>query len=110
VLPPLHAHFLQTGAEDGDPPPCLPPVQLELRLTRAPEPDGARARSARLLGESRPHAGEPRKQVLVLSELDLQLAFPCLRVLAEDVQDEPGPVDDMYPVPQRRLELPQLTG
>ena len=39
------------------------------------------------------HAGA--EEVLELGELDLGLAFPTLRVLGEDVEDQRGPVDDL---------------
>src|SRR5690606_2978116 len=40
-------------------------------------------------------AAQPRQKVLELRELDLRLALATLRVLAEDVEDHRGAVDDL---------------
>ncbi len=59
-------------------------VDFELGLARA-----ARADSAALAGEVRPHAGEARGEgALQLRELDLEAALARARALGKDVEDE----------------------
>ena len=53
-------------------------------------------------------AAQPRQQVLHLRQRDLRLALPAPRVLGEDVQDQPGPIDDLDL--DHVLELAQLAG
>ena len=43
----------------------------------------------------RPRAGQPRQLVLELGELHLEPALVGLRMLGEDVEDQPAPVDDL---------------
>ena len=57
-------------------------------------------------GQVRPEPGEPREQVLELRQLHLELAFPALGALREDVQDKLRAVDD--PEIQGRLQVPLL--
>ena len=52
-----------------------------------------------------PVAGEPRHEVLQLSQLDLQLAFPGAGPLGEDIEDERCAVDDL-----RSENLFQISG
>src|SRR5208337_180001 len=93
-----------------DPSPCLPAVELELCFTRSAQPDKPRPCAAGLLRKPGPEACQPREQVLILGQLHLELSFPRVRMLAEDVQDEPGPVDDPDSVTQRHFELLLLPG
>src|SRR5207247_6914806 len=87
---------LAPALEVLEPPPKLPnaascqsPVGLELRLARAAGPDPA-AQALEVL----PHPSHPRKVVLELGQLDLELALGALRMLGEDVEDELGAIDD----------------
>ena len=59
------------------------PVDLELRLTRAP----ASADASGLLAQLLAPAPQPRQEVAQLRELDLHHAFLARRVLGEDVED-----------------------
>ena len=61
-----------------------------------------------LAHEVAPHTGQPRQQVLVLRELDLELALARARPLGEDVEDEAGAVEDLDA--QLLREHPQLRG
>ena len=65
---------------------------------------------SRLLGEACPHAGQAWQQVLVLGELHLELSFARVRVLGEDVEDQPGAVDDADALPECRFQLLLLPG
>ena len=73
-------------------------VELDLRLTRTA---GAHARAARadlatgLTAHGVTPSAKSREQVFELRELDLGLALTALGVLAEDVEDHRGPVDDL---------------
>ncbi len=60
-----------------------PPVGFELRFARAPQAD-----TALLPLEVGPAANEARSEMLVLSELDLQLSFEGRGALREDVEDQ----------------------
>jgi len=55
--------------------------------------DGAEA--AALAGEVGPETGEPREQILETGELDLELAFAGAGTVAEDLEDERSPVEDL---------------
>ncbi len=66
-----------------------PPVGLELGLARP-----AHADAALLPLEVGPAAHQPRRQVLELRQLDLELALRAVRALREDVEDQAGAVDD----------------
>jgi hypothetical protein len=73
-------------------------VELDLRLTGTA---AAHALTAGGLTTGLPRhrlapASEAREQVLELRELDLRLALAALRVLAEDVEDHRGAVDDLH--------------
>ena len=65
-------------------------IELELRFARTAQAD----RAAALALQMRPAAHEARRHVLQLRELDLQLAFVRARALREDVEDQPGAIDD----------------
>ena len=88
-LPFLAAHLalpldaLEAVAQVADPPAHEPPVGFELRLAGTPQAD-----AALLPLEVGPAAHEPRREVLVLRELDLELAFERRGALREDVEDQ----------------------
>ena len=88
-------------AQKGDPAPGHPAVGLELRLAGAPRADAA-AEALEVL----PHASHPRKVVLELRELDLELALRRSRMLGEDVEYQLRPIDDAQL--ERVLEAPLL--
>src|SRR6478752_5663630 len=85
----LAAQLAQPLAEERDAAACQAPVRLELRLARATGADPA-AESLEVL----PHPPHPRKVVLELRELDLELSLGADGVLGEDVEDQLRPVDD----------------
>ena len=67
-----------------------PAVGLELALAGSAGADAAAG--ARQVG---PQPGQARQLVLELGELDLEAALVGLRVLREDVEDQPAAVDDL---------------
>ena len=73
-------------------------IELDLRLTRSAR-SHARAARADLTTGLATHRVTPtaqsRQEVLELRQFDLGLALAALRVLAEDVEDDRGPVDDL---------------
>jgi hypothetical protein len=100
---PLLADVLDALLHLGDAGPDDPPVGLELGLAGTPRPDPAAG--PRQVG---PQTREARQLVLELGELDLEAALVGLRVLGEDVEDEPAPVDHLDR--EQLLERPLLRG
>src|SRR6185369_2293836 len=80
-----------------------PAVGLELRLART-----AQADAALLALEVGPAADEPRGEMLVLRELDLELTFERRGSLREDVEDQTVAVEDSRL--ERDLEIALLSG
>ena len=104
-LCPLGAHHRAARADVGEPAPKRrdpvarqPAVGLDLGLARSPRADSA----AEAL-QVRPQAAHPRKVVLELRQLDLQLAVRGVGVPREDVENHRGAVDHRHP--ERRLEV-----
>jgi succinyl-diaminopimelate desuccinylase len=79
----------KTLLQQRDPRPCETAVRLELAFARAAGPD---ATTEAL--EVVPHPAHPRKVVLELRELDLELPLRAPSVLREDVEDQLGAVDN----------------
>ena len=102
--------LLELLAELGDLGVDATPVGLDLRLTGTTATDALTAGDAAtgLAGEVATPAAEALLHVAELRELDLGLALLGLRVLGEDVEDQPGAVDrlDLELV----LEVAQLAG
>jgi hypothetical protein len=67
------------------------PVGLDLCLAGTAQETEAAA----LPLEVGPAADEPAPLIFEMGELDLQLAFTGMRPLAKDLEDQPGPVDDL---------------
>ena len=65
-------------------------VDFQLRLTHTSK----NPPSAPLPLQVGPAAHKPRRRVLKLCELDLELTFVALRALGENVEDQPRTVDD----------------
>jgi hypothetical protein len=84
------AHLLQLALQAGDLVADEAAVRLELRLAGA---TGADPPLQTL--EVRPLARQPRQEVLVLGELDLEGSLAGVGVLGEDVEDEGGAVEDL---------------
>ena len=90
-------HALDVAAQLGDLRVDAATVELDLRLTGAARADALTAShpTTGLPGHRLTPTTQAREEVLELGELDLGLAFPTLRVLGEDVEDQRGPVDDL---------------
>ena len=73
-------------------------VELDLGLTGAPRPHAVSSSdlATGLAGHRFTPTAQSREQVLELGEFDLRLALPALRVLAEDIEDHRGAVDDLH--------------
>src|SRR5690606_3457508 len=74
-------------------------VEFELRLTgtaRAHAGACAADLPTGLPGHRLAPPAQAREEVLELREFDLRLALAALRVLAEDVEDDGGAVDDLH--------------
>ena len=102
---------LELAAQLGDLGVDAAPVGLDLGLTGTTATDAAAVgadAATGLAGEVATPAAQPLLHVLQLGELDLRLALLGLRVLGEDVEDQPGAVDrlDLELV----LEVAQLAG
>ena len=102
------AHLFQLLAELLDLAPDVAAVGFELGLAGAARTYGGGSSRGGLAHEVAPHTGQPRQQVLVLRELDLELALARARPLGEDVEDEAGAVEDLDA--QLLREHPQLRG
>ena len=95
------ADILDGAREGADPPPNLPAVGLQLRLTRAARSDPAAQPRQRRAG---PH--EPGQEIFQLRQLNLELTLTGARTAGKDVENELCAVDD-FPV-QRPLQIPEL--
>src|SRR5262245_35523808 len=71
-----------------DPPGNPAPVGLQLRFSRSPGTN-----TATQPGHLRATAGQPGKQVIQLSQFDLEPAFSRSRAGGKDVQNQLRPVD-----------------
>jgi hypothetical protein len=71
-----------------DSPTDEPPIGLELSLTRT-----AQADTALLPLEMSPAAHQPRREMLVLRQLNLQLSFEGRGALRKDIEDQPVTVE-----------------
>ena len=87
---PLPPDGLDLALEAGDAVADEASVGLELRLAGAAGADGAFEPL-----EVAPLAGEPRQEVLVLRQLDLEAAFAGPGTFGEDVEDEGSAVEDL---------------
>ena len=85
------ANLLQFLLELDDPLLQQTPVSLDLRFARPPH----EACAAPLPFQVGPAADETALLVVQMGEVDLQDAFPCRGALAEYLQDQAGPVDDL---------------
>ena len=72
----------------------MPPVGLQLGLAGAAGADGRGAAGGGLPHQVGPHAGQARKQVLVLRQLHLQLTLAGAGTLSENIQNEARAVQD----------------
>jgi hypothetical protein len=97
----LLAHLLDIAPQLRNARPHDAAVDFQLRLAGSPGADGAAdptRRAARAAAQAREMlavADEARQAVLVLRQLDLELALARAGVLGEDIQDKRGAVDDL---------------
>ena len=97
----LAAQFFEPRLERLDALADQTAVGFELRFART-----AQADTAFLALEVSPRANQPRRQILQLRELDLQLAFVAAGALREDIENEAGAIDHT-PI-QRLLQIALL--
>ena len=82
---------VELAPQPGDALADQPPVDFELALAGPAE----KAEAAALALEMRPRPHQPRALVGQRRQLDLQPALMGAGALAEDLQDQPGAVDDL---------------
>ena len=85
------AHLLEVAFQAHDALADLAPVGLDLRLAGAAQ----EAEAAALAFEMGPGPHQARTLIVEVGEFHLQRAFPRGRTLAEDVEDQSGPVDHL---------------
>src|SRR3990170_842686 len=98
------ADMFQLLADDVDALADDAAVSLDLGLAGTAE----KAEAAALPLKVRPGPDQPAFLIDEMGELDLQAPFPRPRALAEDLEDEPGAVEDLH-LPCR-LEIALLHG
>ncbi len=83
-------HFVQFPRQPRDLFRHAAAVDFQLRFTRTPHAD-----AAALPRQVRPHAGQPRQQILQLRQLDLQLAVLRLRALRKNIENQLRPIQNL---------------
>ncbi len=104
-------HLGELAAQLGDLGVDPAPVGLDLGLTGAAATNAATVgadSAARLARQVAAPAAQPLLHVVELRQLDLRLALAAPGVLAEDVEDQRGPVDDLDL--ELVLQIAQLAG
>ncbi len=89
----------------------LAAVSLQLRFAGATQTNttrGAARAAAGLSGQVSPHSCQARQAVLQLGQFDLQLALSRPGVLAEDVEDQGRPINDLDFFAENLLQLPLM--
>ena len=81
------AHVPQLLLQLGDFPADMPPVSLQLGLTRTAGTDGTL-----LAFQMAPHADQPGQQIFVLGQFHLKTALPGTGTLGKDIQNQGGAV------------------
>src|SRR5690349_15139898 len=84
-------HLLEFAADLGHAVADQSPVGFDLGLARPAE----EAEPAALTLEVSPAAHQPAGLIFEMGKLDLQLAFGGGRPFAENLEDQPGPVDHL---------------
>src|SRR5690606_30143260 len=95
---PGRGEALDLLAQSGHPGVDATPIEFDLRLSRPPAAHSCTRATHLPTGLARHRltpATQTRKQVLELGQLNLRLALSALGVLAEDVEDHRGAVDDL---------------
>ncbi len=90
------AHLLQLLVQLLYFAPYMAAVGLKLRLAGAARAYGRAAAGGCLTYQVRPHAGQAGKKVLVLRQLDLELALACARPLGEYVEYQSAAVEHTH--------------
>ena len=101
---PLPPHHLQLALDPGNPILHTAAIGFELSFAFP----AAHADAALLAGQVAPETCQPGQQVLKLGQLDLELAFPGLGALRENVEDQRCAVEDF--AVEELLEGPALRG
>ena len=96
----------QLGPQEGQPVGDQPAVDLDLLFAGPSAADARGASAAGLPLQVGPHAPQPRRGVLQLGDLDLQLGLPGLGPAGEDVQDQLAAVE--HPRLDALLEVADL--
>ena len=98
-LGPLHGtsgpHRAQLATQLGHLGADAAPVDLEFGLTGSAQRADAAATGGRLAAHGLAPAAQAGQHVFQLGEFHLSLALAAASVLGENVEDEPGPVDDL---------------
>src|SRR3989304_1765753 len=97
----MTAELLQIAADPGHASADGPTVGFQLGLAGATRADAAP--QSREIGSPTNRAGE---QVVELGQFNLELAFPRLRALGEDIEDQRGAIDGL--APRQLFEAPLL--
>ena len=104
-------HLFQFFAQLGDPFSNQAAVGFKLCLPGSSQAhaDGSTGSAAGLANQMPPHAGQAGLQVLVLSQFDLDLAFPGVGVLGKDIQYQRGAIQHFDPLSQGFFDIPLLS-
>ena len=90
---PLAADDLQFPAQLRNA--VLDPAAVQLQLLLAGSLVGETPAAAALAGQLRPHSDKPGQHVLELGGFDLEPGFPCPGAGGENLQDQPGAVQNL---------------
>jgi hypothetical protein len=108
----MPANLFQVRLDSRYTPAYLPPVYLKLGLTGPSQTHTSTAppcsATASLPCQVCPRPGQPGKTILILGQFHLKLTLSRTGMLGENVEDEPGPIQDLDVIPNRFLQVSQL--